>query len=197
MVGKPTKRQAKVIRFIWEFQRKKGFPPSITEIKEGMDVESFQSVLDMLNRLVQDGWILRKERRARSVRVSEKSLEFLADLGSTALKLELPTIVSYKGQAIPGSSGTQNPGTIIGDGHAFSNTANNLVYDILKNSSGETTKLFVRLMEYGIESGFCFFAILLFLRQFIPIDFGEMLTIVILVMAFLSLKKGDFNVFNH
>ena len=37
-IGKPSKRQAEVLQFIFEFRRKKGYAPSLAEIAENFDV---------------------------------------------------------------------------------------------------------------------------------------------------------------
>lgn len=77
----PTKKQAKLLAKIWRFTNQHQICPSFSEIKDMMDVTSFQSVVDMLSRLENDGWISRKVGKARSIFLTRKSEIYLASVG--------------------------------------------------------------------------------------------------------------------
>ncbi len=77
----PTKKQAKLLAKIWRFNNLHQICPSFSEIKDMMDVTSFQSVVDMLSRLENDEWISRKAGEARSIFLTRKSEIYLASVG--------------------------------------------------------------------------------------------------------------------
>jgi SOS-response transcriptional repressor LexA len=77
----PTKKQAKLLANIWRFKNQHQVYPSFSEIKDMMGVTSFQSVVDMLSRLEDDGWISKKAGKARSVFLTRESESYLASVG--------------------------------------------------------------------------------------------------------------------
>jgi SOS-response transcriptional repressor LexA len=77
----PTKKQAKLLANIWRFKNQHQIYPSFSEIKDMMGVTSFQSVVDMLSRLENDGWISKKAGKARSVFLTRESESYLGSVG--------------------------------------------------------------------------------------------------------------------
>lgn len=64
-----TKKQKKVLEFIYETIKFSGYPPTLVEIKEMLGVSSNQSVLNFLVSLEKKGYIKKEENIARGLNI--------------------------------------------------------------------------------------------------------------------------------
>jgi len=72
-----TKRQKEVLQAIYNSLKTAGFPPSLSDLKEKLDVTSNQTVLDLLNILENKGFIKREEGSARGIVIKPFGYETL------------------------------------------------------------------------------------------------------------------------
>ena len=70
--GKLSDRQRKMLDFIRMFSLQNGYPPSIREIGEAVDISSTSVVNYNLNRLVEQGYLDRDQNVSRGLRLTEK-----------------------------------------------------------------------------------------------------------------------------
>jgi repressor LexA len=73
-----TKRQRRMLHFIWDFAQERGYPPSIREIGRAVDISSTSVVNYNLERLEQEGLIERDRGQSRGLRLSDTGLDFLS-----------------------------------------------------------------------------------------------------------------------
>ncbi|HAI74542.1 MAG TPA: repressor LexA [Candidatus Moranbacteria bacterium] len=66
---KLTSKQRKVLEFIYTFLENSGFPPSISDLKEELNVSSNQSVLNFLYILEKKEYIKREGGQARGIKI--------------------------------------------------------------------------------------------------------------------------------
>jgi len=66
-----TQQQQKVLVFVREYSRRHGFPPSLREIGQGIDVVNVNAVRGHVSALERKGYIARTPEKARSLRVLE------------------------------------------------------------------------------------------------------------------------------
>jgi repressor LexA len=71
--GKLSERQKEMIKFIGEFSREKGYPPTIRQIGEAVSISSTSVVNYNLNKLERDGHIIRDLKVSRGVRLTESA----------------------------------------------------------------------------------------------------------------------------
>lgn len=67
-----TKRQKQVLRAIYNSLNHSGYPPTLADLRENLDVTSNQSVLDLLSLLEKKGYIKKEEGTARGLRILKK-----------------------------------------------------------------------------------------------------------------------------
>lgn len=79
----PTDRQALALRLIDEHLRVVGCPPTLRELGELMAIRSNNGVNDHLEALEGKGYLVRRERLARAIQITDKGREYLAK-GTTA-----------------------------------------------------------------------------------------------------------------
>jgi repressor LexA len=70
--GKLSERQKRMLDFIQKFSHQSGYPPSIREIGEAVDISSTSVVNYNLNRLVEEGLVARDQNVSRGIRLTEK-----------------------------------------------------------------------------------------------------------------------------
>ena len=70
--GKLSDRQRKMLDFIRMFSMQSGYPPSIREIGQAVDISSTSVVNYNLNRLVEQGYLDRDQNVSRGLRLTEK-----------------------------------------------------------------------------------------------------------------------------
>jgi repressor LexA len=80
--GKLSDRQKKMIDFIQKFSQQNGYPPSIREIGEAVDISSTSVVNYNLNRLVEEGYVARDQNVSRGIRLTEKLARASERLGN-------------------------------------------------------------------------------------------------------------------
>jgi len=68
-------RPRKILKFLWEYQDKHGYSPSIREIGKHINVESTSLVDYYLNQLEEKGFIDRTDRVSRSIRILKSPVE--------------------------------------------------------------------------------------------------------------------------
>lgn len=64
-----TKRQKQLLAIIYEYIKSSGYPPTFEDMKEGLNVSSNQSIVDLLARLAKQRLIRREESLARSITI--------------------------------------------------------------------------------------------------------------------------------
>lgn len=115
----PTNKQQRLLAKIWKFKQTNNISPSLADVKSMMGVKSFQSAIDMLDRLEKSGWLLKEENKARSLSLTPLAKEHL-------LKVGAEYVASYKFDNTntvdpDGSDATQSQG--LNDfSHSFINT---------------------------------------------------------------------------
>ncbi|KKQ91736.1 MAG: LexA repressor [Microgenomates group bacterium GW2011_GWC1_39_7b] len=77
-VQKLTKRQKQVLKFIHTSIKNSGYPPTLADLREELDVVSNQAVIDVLSVLERKGFIKREEGTARGIRILDKGFEILS-----------------------------------------------------------------------------------------------------------------------
>src|SRR5689334_21344888 len=103
-----TDRQKEILNFIVRESEDRGFPPTIREIGEEMDIKSTNGVNDHLKALERKGYLTRGEQQSRSL-VPTKRARLVLGIGSS--KRESGTIdVPLLGQVAAGAPllATQN-----------------------------------------------------------------------------------------
>lgn len=71
--GKLSERQQEMISFIGKFTGDKGYPPTIRQIGEAVNISSTSVVNYNLNKLERDGYILRDLKVSRGVRLADNT----------------------------------------------------------------------------------------------------------------------------
>lgn len=64
-----TPKQKKVLELIYDFINTSGFPPSLADLKNALDVVSNQAVLNFLNSLESKGYIAREKGEVRGIKI--------------------------------------------------------------------------------------------------------------------------------
>lgn len=72
-----TVRQAQVLKFIYKSISDSGYPPTLAELRDELDVSSNQAVLDILKILEDKGYIEKAEGMARGLRILDKGIQEL------------------------------------------------------------------------------------------------------------------------
>lgn len=72
-----TRNQEKLIRFIADFRIKFGTSPTLQEMVKGIGVFDHKSVSGIISTLVKQGYLERGRQKIRSIRLTDKTLEFL------------------------------------------------------------------------------------------------------------------------
>lgn len=72
-----TTRQLQVLKFIYKSILDSGYPPTLADLREELDVSSNQGVLDILKILEDKGYIEKEEGAARGLRILDKGIQEL------------------------------------------------------------------------------------------------------------------------
>ncbi len=75
-----TKKQAVMLEFIRQYIKVHGFPPSYDDVAQGLNLKSRSNVHRMVHKLRKEGRIELKQRKFRSLRVVDRSVEEVAQL---------------------------------------------------------------------------------------------------------------------
>lgn len=92
MPSELTKRQKQVLQAIYKSLKDFGYPPTLSDLREELDVVSNQAVLDILRILENKKYIKREEGTARGIKLSPKAFEIVG----------LAPIVPYVGVSAAG-----------------------------------------------------------------------------------------------
>lgn len=90
---KLTKRQCQVLKSIYASIKSSGYPPTLADLRDKLNVVSNQGVLDILQALENKGYIKREEGTARGIKILDLGFELLSkkplipSLGFTAAGL--------------------------------------------------------------------------------------------------------------
>lgn len=96
-----TERQKQTLLFIYNRIRYSGFPPTLSEIRQELQVVSNQAVLDLLRILEQKKYLRKEEGAARGLQVTQKGYEelnvspFAPMVGVTAAGPFMDTLEQY------------------------------------------------------------------------------------------------------
>ena len=66
-----TKRQREVFEFLRAYARRKGYPPTVREIRDEFHLQSNRGVIDHLRALERKGWIKRQRGISRAIEIVE------------------------------------------------------------------------------------------------------------------------------
>lgn len=72
-----TRRQKQVLKAIYSSLKDSGYPPTLADLRDKLDVSSNQAVLDFLRLLEEKGFIKKEEGAARGLKILEKGYEVL------------------------------------------------------------------------------------------------------------------------
>lgn len=97
--GKLSERQKGIIDFIRDFQRESGYPPTIRQIGEAVDISSTSVVNYNLNKLEKDGYLTRDLKVSRGLRLVETAEAASAAL-SNIIRIPIAGRIAA-GQPIP------------------------------------------------------------------------------------------------
>lgn len=64
-----THRQRTVLDFVGEYRRRRGFPPTLREIGEGIGLPNISAVRGHVTALLKKGYITKEDNKARSIRI--------------------------------------------------------------------------------------------------------------------------------
>lgn len=98
---KLTERQKQTLKFIYNRIRYSGYPPTLLEIREELQVVSNQAVLDLLKILEEKKYIRKEEGAARGLQVTQKGYEelnvsaYAPMVGTTAAGPFMDTLEQY------------------------------------------------------------------------------------------------------
>lgn len=71
---------------IFDYVSENGYPPTVREIGEEVDIASTSTVKEHIDRLDKAGFIRREKRKPRAIQVTEKGQELIAKNKDEALK---------------------------------------------------------------------------------------------------------------
>lgn len=77
MAKSTEERQLKVLRFIYETVQEKGYPPTVREIGEAVDLSSTSTVHGHLKRLSNRGYITKDPTKPRAIEITPAGIEAL------------------------------------------------------------------------------------------------------------------------
>lgn len=89
-----TARQSEVLKLIYRSISDSGYPPTLAELRDALDVSSNQAVLDILKILEDKGYIEKEEGMARGLRILDKGIQELG-LERIALVVGVSTAGPY------------------------------------------------------------------------------------------------------
>lgn len=71
-----TKKQKEVLDFIKKFMGKKGYPPTLDEIRDGLNLSAVSTVHQHIETLVEKGYLQKSENYSRAIELNKKSRHF-------------------------------------------------------------------------------------------------------------------------
>ncbi len=98
---RPTIRQKETLMYIYNTIKYSGFPPTLSDLREKLNVTSNQAVLDLLKILEEKKYIQKEEGAARGIRITQKGYDelnvspYAPMIGTTAAGPFLDTLEEY------------------------------------------------------------------------------------------------------
>lgn len=77
MADAPTARQLEVLAAIFASKERRGFPPTIRELCDQLEMSSTNAMNDHLVALIKKGLLERAKQSARSLRITRLGLDYL------------------------------------------------------------------------------------------------------------------------
>lgn len=77
MKSQATTRQKELLSIIYQYIKDEGFPPTMEEMRERLNVSSNQSIIDLLKKLESGGFINKMESVARGIKILPLGLKIL------------------------------------------------------------------------------------------------------------------------
>ncbi|MEK7553115.1 MAG: transcriptional repressor LexA [Patescibacteria group bacterium] len=104
-----TEKQKKVLDIIYNNIITEGFPPSLADLRESLNLASNQAVLNYLNSLEEKGYIQREEGQARGIKITplglkileKKNLAPIVGFAAAGSYIESFTDVNFKWMELP------------------------------------------------------------------------------------------------
>jgi repressor LexA len=98
--GKLSERQKGIIEFIRNFQRENGYPPTIRQIGEAVNISSTSVVNYNLNKLEKDGYLTRDLKVSRGLRLVESVESVASQMLGTVVRIPMVGRIAA-GQPMP------------------------------------------------------------------------------------------------
>ncbi len=102
--GRLSDRQRRMLDFILSFGEENGYPPSIREIGQAVNISSTSVVNYNLNRLVDEGFLDRDQNVSRGIRLTDKLIRATAQLGDVIRIPLVGRIFASEPVPVPSSS---------------------------------------------------------------------------------------------
>ncbi|MGA9193306.1 MAG: transcriptional repressor LexA [Anaerolineales bacterium] len=102
--GKLSDRQRRMLDFIVDFSDENGYPPSIREIGQAVDISSTSVVNYNLNRLVEEGFLDRDQNVSRGIRLTDKLVRATQQIGDVIRIPLVGRIFASQPVPVPSSS---------------------------------------------------------------------------------------------
>ena len=96
-----TNKRNKLLQYIHHYRSENGSSPTIREMALGAGLADSKSVFRMIESLVEDGYLEKREHKARSLRLTEQALSYL---GLTTFMARYPTAQPLEAVMISGYS---------------------------------------------------------------------------------------------
>lgn len=93
-VLKPTERQLRVLRLIFDSIRERGYAPTLRDIGAHMSIRSTNGVNDHIRALERKGLVERDDGTARGIRLTQQGLAVLGEVGGPLLDTPDPNAVA-------------------------------------------------------------------------------------------------------
>lgn len=77
MARNPQSKQLEILRYIWEKVNNQGYPPTVREIGEAVNLSSTSTVHGHLTRLEKKGFLVKDPSKPRALEVTEDGLQIL------------------------------------------------------------------------------------------------------------------------
>ncbi|MEJ6400740.1 transcriptional repressor LexA [Nicoliella lavandulae] len=88
-MSKVESRQIAILRYIWHSIKKQGYPPTVREICEGVNLSSTSTVYGHINRLEKKGFLKKNPSKTRALEITELGMK---ELDVNASDSEMPLL---------------------------------------------------------------------------------------------------------
>ena len=90
-----TKRQVQILEFIKSEVEEKGYPPTVREICDEVDLKSTSSVQHNLNTLEKKGYLIRQVSHSRSITILDNNLKPNLSFSRSGCLINLPVVSDF------------------------------------------------------------------------------------------------------